>query len=625
MALTDSQKTSFVFKKAVSQVSETDTGRDFFEEPYSGRDIVLPSQVWNEAGSIPNTAPTLTDGQTSGVVTRYIDRNMSAVAGASKAFYLAELVDSIPFNFGDGTYNYTIKTSTNSTIPFGSGDWVVNNASGTLLFYGNLPSGVSASVPPKISFFRYTGAKGVGGGGGGGGVTVQDEGTTLSTTATTLNFVGSGVVASGTGATKTITISGGGGAGVTDGDKGDITVSNSGATWTIDNNAITNAKMADDAVGIAELSATGTPSSSTYLRGDNTWATVAGGGGGEVVDDTTPQLGGDLDLNGNDITGTGGVFISGSATFGVNDEIALSPGSGGVYIADSANNFGVYSVGQSNDGFLIQSSGAAVGRENIVLNPAVGDVILNSTGSPKLQTVGIGISIKNSLVLESSSILKYRNLTTVYAVKVATKTVNHRYNGTGSANGYLIDNMPAPFLNLTPGNTYRFDQSNSSNTGHPLRFYLDAAKTTQYTTDVTTSGTPGSIGAYTEIEITDTTPTVLFYQCTNHDYMGNGVNTYSSSGPSYTDSDVDTHLNTSTAGTGEVLSWNGSDYDWVTTGGAGPQGADGDNGSQGETGTQGTTGAQGTSGTAVAQGAQGTAGAAGGLSETLAIAYAIAL
>ena len=46
---------------------------------------------------------------------------------------------------------------------------------------------------------------------GSGGVAVQDEGSTLSTQATTLNFVGAGVVASGTGATKTITISGGGG------------------------------------------------------------------------------------------------------------------------------------------------------------------------------------------------------------------------------------------------------------------------------------------------------------------------------------------------------------------------------------------------------------------------------
>ena len=37
-------------------------------------------------------------------------------------------------------------------------------------------------------------------------------------------------------------------------------------------NAITNAKMNDDAIGVAELSATGTASSSTFLRGDNAWA-----------------------------------------------------------------------------------------------------------------------------------------------------------------------------------------------------------------------------------------------------------------------------------------------------------------------------------------------------------------
>jgi plastocyanin len=45
--------------------------------------------------------------------------------------------------------------------------------------------------------------------GSGGGVTVEDEGSALSTTATTLNFVGDGVVASGTGAEKTITVAGG--------------------------------------------------------------------------------------------------------------------------------------------------------------------------------------------------------------------------------------------------------------------------------------------------------------------------------------------------------------------------------------------------------------------------------
>ena len=41
-------------------------------------------------------------------------------------------------------------------------------------------------------------------------------------------------------------------------------------------NIITNAEMADDSVGIADLSATGTASSSTYLRGDNAWTAIPG-------------------------------------------------------------------------------------------------------------------------------------------------------------------------------------------------------------------------------------------------------------------------------------------------------------------------------------------------------------
>jgi hypothetical protein len=56
------------------------------------------------------------------------------------------------------------------------------------------------------------------------------------------------------------------GGGISDGDKGDITVSSSGTVWDID--AAT--------VGVTELSATGTPSATTFLRGDNTWSTPNG-------------------------------------------------------------------------------------------------------------------------------------------------------------------------------------------------------------------------------------------------------------------------------------------------------------------------------------------------------------
>ena len=130
------------------------------------------------------------------------------------------------------------------------------------------------------------------------------------------------------------------------------------------------------------------------------------------------------------------------------------------------------------------------------------------------------------------------NAYTEVIVTVASKTGDHIYEGTGSSNGYKLDGVEAPFLELKPGNTYRFNQVDSSNGGHPFRFYYDAAKTTQYSTGVTTNGTAGSAGAYTEIVVSDTTPHILFYQCSSHGYMGNrvGVNSKNLQDVSFVDS-----------------------------------------------------------------------------------------
>ena len=111
--------------------------------------------------------------------------------------------------------------------------------------------------------------------------------------------------------------------------------------------------------------------------------------------------------------------------------------------------------------------------------------------------------------------------------KVATKTAAHIYQGTGSSNGYKLDGVEGPFIEFKAGNTYRFDQADSSNSGHPLRFYYDPGKTTIFSTGVTTNGTPGSSGAYTQIVVADTTPHILYYQCSSHGYMGNRVGTNS--------------------------------------------------------------------------------------------------
>ena len=123
-------------------------------------------------------------------------------------------------------------------------------------------------------------------------------------------------------------------------------------------------------------------------------------------------------------------------------------------------------------------------------------------------------------------------------VTVASKTNEHTAYGDGSSSGYLIDGHEGAHLSMTPG-VYKFDQADGSNSGHPLLFYREAAKTTAYTTNVTTSGTPGSAGAHTTITITKDTPSTLHYQCSAHANMGGVLSNIGSESPTIRMNDND--------------------------------------------------------------------------------------
>lgn len=117
----------------------------------------------------------------------------------------------------------------------------------------------------------------------------------------------------------------------------------------------------------------------------------------------------------------------------------------------------------------------------------------------------------------------------------SSKTYTVTVASAGGANRYFIDGVQQATINLEEGSTYIFDQSAASNSNHPLRFSTTSNGThgggTGYTTGVTTVGTPGNAGAYTQIAVASGAP-ALYYYCTNHSQMGGAINTNTTAGAS---------------------------------------------------------------------------------------------
>ena len=110
---------------------------------------------------------------------------------------------------------------------------------------------------------------------------------------------------------------------------------------------------------------------------------------------------------------------------------------------------------------------------NSLASTDLGDVATLTTSASSI--VGaVNSSVAGDLVIQTFG-HRYNsdgsNTYTQFTVTVAAKTSTHIYNGTGSSNGYLLNAKVAPFIDFKVGNTYRFDQADASNSGHPLLFY----------------------------------------------------------------------------------------------------------------------------------------------------------
>ena len=223
-------------------------------------------------------------------------------------------------------------------------------------------------------------------------------------------------------------------------------------------------------------------------------------------------------------TGTG-TFTLGGAVSGFE---SFSAGIGG----DNTTYYCIFETGTNNFevGLGTLNGAASTLARTYVISSSNSDAKVNFAGATEVfcTVPGSKIGLPTPEEFGSSSAPK------VITVKVADKSGNHPYQSAGGAStlAYYFDGLESPAITLSGADSsypyyYRFDQSDSSNSSHPLRFYLEADKSTAYTTNVTTNGTAGSSGAYTQIAVDANTPNILYYQCSSHAYMGNFVNVVS--------------------------------------------------------------------------------------------------
>ena len=189
--------------------------------------------------------------------------------------------------------------------------------------------------------------------------------------------------------------------------------------------ALNATELTSGTVPVLRLGASGTRDATTYLRGDNTWATVAGGGGAASDSFATIAVAGQSSV------------VADSAT----DTLTLVAGTGITITTDAGT-----------DSVTITNSGASQNTFSTVAVTGQSNIAADSATDTLTIAAGTGISITTDAGTDTVTITS-----TVSAGATA-------FTGLSDAAGLTVDQFYLPAITrldvtATPGNTaYRFDQ-----------------------------------------------------------------------------------------------------------------------------------------------------------------------
>ena len=330
----------------------------------------------------------------------------------------------------------------------------------------------------------------------GSALTVKNEGTDLTTNATSIDFVGSTVTATSVGDAVTVTIDGGTGGGattlndltdvdVTGAVTGNVLKLNSSGTWEDGDLALAD---------LSDVSASPTTGESLIWSGTS-WIN----GLQPISEDINPQLGGNLDLNGYLVTGDGAIDITtevlSSSTISIttaNDTntssvLALSRSNGTIAIpttvADADDLGGISFSGHDGTGYQLSSFITATAAGTVSTGIVPSRLLIGTTDATGVLATRVTVDdlgglnalyglnlISTSDAVEGSSLLRIRRSrgtsaarTTVLTGDNLSRIVSSGYDGANyvAAGSISVDTFGTVSTGIIPS-TMSFSTTDTS-------------------------------------------------------------------------------------------------------------------------------------------------------------------